>query len=101
MDSLIDRINLLLKNGVVTKDFLASTAEAAAITGLSVPTICIYAQSNQISHFSYPGKNLYPLKELCQWVDQHYQKATILSTYELNGGYKSTKKSVQKKGRSG
>jgi hypothetical protein len=83
------RVDLLLKNGLVTKDFVINTEEASAITGLSAETLRRYAQCNHISHFKYPGKNMYPLKELCVWVEQHYQKATV-TTSEMNN-YKGAK----------
>jgi hypothetical protein len=77
------RIDLLLKNGMITKDFVVNTEEASVITGLSVETLRRYARFHHISCFVYPGKNLYPLKELCQWVEKHYQPATV-STSEMN-----------------
>jgi hypothetical protein len=83
------RLDLLLKNGMVTKDHVINTEEASAITGLSPNTLCKYAQCNHIGHYKYPGKNMYPLKELCLWVEQHYVKATV-TTSEMNG-YHSVK----------
>ena len=84
-----NRIDLLLKNGLVTKDFVVNTEEASAVTGLTGGTLCRYARCHHIPHFSYPGKNMYPLRDLCLWVEKHYQPATV-STSEMNG-YKSVK----------
>jgi len=83
------RVDMLLKNGMITKDFVINSIEAAAVTGLSEETLRRYARFNHISRFAYPGKNMYPLKELCLWVEQHYQPATV-STSEMNG-YKGVK----------
>jgi hypothetical protein len=93
------RVDLLLKNGLVTKDFIVSTEEASAVTGLSEKTLSRYAQHNHISHYKYPGKNMYPLKELCLWVENHYQKATV-STSEMNN-YQGAKIGRPRKKRKG
>ncbi|MDR0474214.1 MAG: hypothetical protein LBH43_11150 [Treponema sp.] len=89
------RIDLLLKNGMITKDFLVNSEEASAITGLSVETLRRYARFNHIDHYSYPGKNLYPCLSLCLWVEKHYQAATV-STSEMNN-YQGVKMGRRKK----
>jgi hypothetical protein len=80
-----NRLDKLLKMGTIKKDFPISTAEAQAITGLSMETLRRYASMGYVSVFKFPGRNLYPLHELCTWVEKHYQKAVITKTSDLNG----------------
>jgi hypothetical protein len=99
INDLKNRVDQLLKKGIITKDFIVSTEEASVITGLSAETLRHYAQQNHIAHFKFPGKNFYPLKALCDWVEQHYQEATV-STSEMNR-YKSVKTGRPKKKKGG
>ena len=82
---LIKRIDALLKIGIVTKDFVINTDEVAMITGLSPETVRQYAKTGYIPAFKYPGKNLYPCKEICQWVLSHYHAKLLDDTTEING----------------
>jgi hypothetical protein len=82
--ALMDRTDVLLKLGSITKDFVINSEEAAVLTGLSVETLRRYARYRHISCIAYPGRNLYPLKELCKYVEEHYRKATIANTSEMN-----------------
>jgi hypothetical protein len=85
LNNLIARTNVLLKNGIITKDFIINTEEAAIITGLSPETVRQYAKTGYLPAFKYPGKNLYPLAEICQWVLCHYSAKTLDDTREING----------------
>lgn len=80
-----DRLELLLKMGTIKKDLPVSTAQAQAITGLSMETLRRYASMGHISAFKFPGRNLYPLHELCDWVEKHYRGAVIPRASDLNG----------------
>jgi hypothetical protein len=80
-----NRIDKLLEMGTIKKDLPISTAEAQAITGLSMETLRRYASLGHISAFKFPGRNLYPLHELCDWVERHYRGAVIAKTSDLNG----------------
>jgi len=82
---IIDRIDTLLKNGVISKDFIINTEEAAIITGLSPGTVRQYGRTGFFPSFQYPGKNLYPCKELCQWVLSKYKAKTLENTTTING----------------
>jgi hypothetical protein len=82
---IIDRIDLLLKNGIVQKDFVITTEEAAAITGLSPETIRQYGKMEHFPAFKYPGKNLYPGKEIAEWVLKHYHGVKLETTAQING----------------
>jgi hypothetical protein len=95
LKSLIARVDLLLKNGMVTKDFIISSEEASAVTGRSVETLRRYARYHHIPCIAYPGKNMYPLKEICEWVLKHYREATV-TTSEMNG-YRSVKRGRPRK----
>jgi hypothetical protein len=96
--ALMGRVDMLLKLGVITKDFVINSEEAAALTGLSVETLRRYARFEHISCIAYPGRNLYPLKELCEFVEKHYRKATIANTSQMNG-YTGVKMGRPKKGK--
>jgi hypothetical protein len=85
-----NRVDLLFKNGMVTKDFVISSEEASAISGRSVETLRRYARYHHIPCIAYPGKNMYPLKGICEWVLKHYREATI-TTSDING-YRSVKR---------
>jgi hypothetical protein len=85
IQGIINRIDLLLKNGVVTKDFVINTEEAAVITGLSPETIRQYGKMEHFPAFKYPGKNLYPCKEICEWVLRHYHGVKLETTAQING----------------
>jgi hypothetical protein len=96
LKTLTAKIDTLLKIGVVTKDFNINSEEASLVTGLSVETIRRYARSKHIPCIQYAGRNLYPLKALCEFVDRHYREATVVSTSEMNG-YKGVKMGRPKK----
>jgi hypothetical protein len=83
LKGLIARIDTLLNLGVITKDFAINSLEAAYVTGLSVETVRRYARSRHIPCIQYAGRNLYPLKALCEFVDRHYREATVISTSDL------------------
>jgi hypothetical protein len=85
IQGIIRRIDTLLKNGVITKDFIINTEEAAVITGLSLETVRQYGKTGYFPAFKYPGKNLYPCKEICQWVLNHYSGKTLNDTTQING----------------
>ena len=70
---IIGRLDLLKKVGV--KDLPVNTEEASAITGLSQETLRRYGTLDKISTFKYPHRNLYPLRELCEWALKHYHRA--------------------------
>ena len=90
-----NRVDTLLKNGMITRDFLINSEEASALTGRSVETLRRYARFNHIPCYAYPGSNMYPLKELCLWVESFYKPATT-STSEMND-YKGVKKGRPRK----
>jgi hypothetical protein len=79
------RIDTLLEMGTIKKDLPVSTAEAQAITGLSMETLRRYASLGHISAFKFPGRNLYPCRELCEWVENHYRPVVVPKTSDLNG----------------
>lgn len=85
IQGIIDRIDLLLRNGIITKDFVINTEEAAAITGLSPETIRQYGKMEHFPTFKYPGKNLYPAKEIANWVLDHYHGVKLKTTAQING----------------
>ena len=85
INNLIARTNVLLKNGIVKKDFVINTEEAAIITGLAPGTVRQYGKTGYFPAYKYPGKNLYPLVELCQWVLSRYSAKTLDDTKEING----------------
>jgi hypothetical protein len=90
LKDLISRTDTLLKMGVVSKDCVINSLEAACITGLSEETIRRYGRGKHIPVIQYPGRNMYPLKEICEFVDRHYREVTVVSTSEMNG-YKGVK----------
>jgi len=99
INGIINRIDTLLKNGVVTKDFVINTDEAAIITGLSPETVRQYGKTGYFPSFKYPGKNLYPCKEVCQWVLSRYSGKTLEDTTTINGSKKpSVKRGRPRKG---
>jgi predicted DNA-binding transcriptional regulator AlpA len=85
IQGIINRIDTLLKNGVITKDFIINTEEVAIITGLSRETVRQYGKTGYFPAFKYPGKNLYPCNEICQWVLNHYSEKTLVNTTKING----------------
>jgi len=95
---IIMRIDTLLKIGVITKDFIINTDEAAIITGLSPETVRQYGKTGHFPSFKYPGKNLYPCKEICQWVLSHYSAKKLDDTTTING-YKPVIENKVKRGR--
>jgi hypothetical protein len=96
LKDLISRIDTLLKMGAITKDFVINSLEASIITGLSEETIRRYARYRHIPCIQYPGRNMYPLKEICKMVEDRYRKVTVVSTSEMKG-YKSVKMGRPKK----
>jgi predicted DNA-binding transcriptional regulator AlpA len=92
---IVSRIDKLLKLGVVTKDFVVNSEEASAITGLSEETVRRYARCHHFPHFAYPGRNMYPLKEICKWVESKYQPV-LKNASEING-YKPRKRKGETK----
>ena len=82
------RMNILIKLGPVTKDFIISSEEASALTGLSVETVRRYGRYSHFSTFRYPGRNFYSLKDICEWVEARYAKATVQNTADMNTGAK-------------
>ena len=91
------KIEVLLKNGIIAKDFVINTTEASIITGLSPETIRQYGKTGYISTIHYPGKNLYPCKEICAFVLSRYQERTLPDTTQINGSRLKT--SAAKRGR--
>jgi hypothetical protein len=96
LKDLISRIDTLLNLGVISKDFVVNSREAAFITGFSEITIRRYAQCGHIPCIKYPGRNMYPLKALCEMVDSHYREVTVVSTSEMKG-YQGVKMGRPKK----
>jgi hypothetical protein len=96
LNDLITRTDTLLKMGVITKDFVINSLEAAYVTGLSEETIRRYARGKHIPCIQYAGRNMYPLKALCEFVARHYREVTVVSTSEMNG-YKGVKMGRPKK----
>ena len=94
--TLIQKADLLLKNGLVSKDFVINTEEAAVISGLSPETVRQYGKTGHFPVIAYPGKNLYPLRWLCQWVLDHYRDAILPDTTQING-YKPTGRKRRKR----
>jgi hypothetical protein len=90
LKDLTSRGDTLLNLGVITKDFVVNSLEAAYITGLSEETIRRYARFHHIPCIQYPGRNMYPLKELCDFVNKHYRAVTVVNTTDMNG-YKGVK----------
>ena len=85
INDIIKRIDTLLKIGVGVKDLLITSEEAAVITGLAPGTVRQYGKTGYFPAFKYPGKHLYPCKELCQWVLSRYSAKTLDDTKEING----------------
>jgi hypothetical protein len=98
IQGIIRRVDALLKNGVITKDFIINTEEAAIITGLSPETVRQYGKTGYFPTFKYPGKNLYPCKEICLWVLGHYSEKKLDDTTTING-YKPSMENKVKRGR--
>jgi hypothetical protein len=96
LQDLTSRIDTLLKLGVITKDFVINSLEAAYVTGLSEETIRRYARCRHIPCIHYVGRNMYPLKALCEFVAQHYREVTVVSTSEMNN-YRGVKTGRPKK----
>jgi len=89
------RLDLLSKLGI--KDMPINSEEASAITGLAKNTLCRYATLGHFSSYKYPNRNLYPLREMCEWVLKHYHGVVIRKTSDLNK-YKPIKRGRPKKG---
>jgi hypothetical protein len=96
LKTLIGKVDTLIVLGVVSKDFNVNSAEAALITGLSEETIRRYGRYRHIPIIQYAGRNLYPLKALCEFVDRQYRAVTLVSTSEMNG-YKGVRMGRPKK----
>jgi hypothetical protein len=96
LKELTARIDALLNLGVITKDFVINSLEASYVTGLSEETIRRYARGRHIPCIQYAGRNMYPLKALCEFVTKHYREVTAVSTSEMNG-YKGVKMGRPKK----
>ncbi|GHV93344.1 hypothetical protein AGMMS50268_38470 [Spirochaetia bacterium] len=98
LKTLIGKVDTLLNLGIVTKDFVVNSEEAALITGLSPETIRRYGRFHHLPVIQYAGRNMYPLKALCEFVDRHYHSVTIVNTSEMNG-YKGVKMGRPKNGK--
>ena len=85
LKNLIAKIDILLKNGMISKDFVINTEEAALVSGLSPETVRQYGKTGHFPTIKYPGKNLYPLSWICQWVNSHYQDVVLEDTTKING----------------
>ncbi|WP_461246547.1 hypothetical protein [Treponema sp. R6D11] len=86
---IMKRLDLLAKLGV--KDLPINAEEASAVTGLAKNTLCRYATMGHFPVYKYPNRNLYPLREMCEWVLEHYHGVKVKKTSDMNN-YKVVKR---------
>jgi hypothetical protein len=83
IQDIMNRLDLLKKIGI--NDLPINSEEAEAITGLARNTLCRYAILGHFPSFKFPNRNLYPLREMCEWVLKHYHGGSAITTSQING----------------
>jgi hypothetical protein len=84
----MDRLDLIQamgeKMGIKKVPVNISSEEAEAITGLARNTICQYATLGYFPSFKFPNRNVYSLRDMCEYALKHYHPATGITASQMN-----------------
>ena len=82
IQDILKRLDALKSIGI--KDMPINAEQAEAVTGLARNTLCRYGTLGYFPVFKYPNRNLYPLREMIEWVLKHYHGASVITTSQMN-----------------